>query len=386
MHKCLRKLLGAFCAFLWLLSIVHAQNAKPSDIRVRMQSLVDKGVTPGTVTLVIKKGQVLSFEAVGYRDLESRKPMTTDTIFDIRSMTKPVTAIGIMILMEEGKLALNDEVEKYLPEFKSSAFKDDRGSFPITIRHLLTHTSGLPLYRIPVSGEIPIKRDQTLVDYVSFLAKQTPEYEPGTQHRYASGGFAILGRIIEVVSGSSYDQFIRERIFVPLGMKDSSFFTPVDKQDRIASIYRKENGKLSKWEELMAYSRKAKYPGPEFGMYSTASDLAALSQMLLNGGVYKGRRILSRISVQQMAANQTPGINSAVTHRPVFQGFSWGLAGDPINDFPLTTPGSFGHNGAFGTIFWIDPEEGLIRIFLEQVFGSGNESDIFMAMAAIISQ
>jgi CubicO group peptidase (beta-lactamase class C family) len=343
-------------------------------------------VTPGTVTLVIKKGQVLSFEAVGYRDIETRKPMTTDTIFDIRSMTKPVTAIGIMILMEEGRLTLNDAVEKFLPEFKSSAFTDERGSFPITIRHLLTHTSGLPLYRLPVSGQIPIKRDQTLVDYVSFLAKQTPEYEPGTQHRYASGGFAILGRIIEVVSGLPYDRFIRERIFVPLGMKDSSFFVAVDKLDRLASIYRIQNGKLSKWEELMAYSRKAKYPGPEFGMYSTASDMAALSQMLLNGGIYKGHRILSRLSVQQMAANQTFGINSAVTHRPVVQGFSWGLAGDPINDFPLTTPGSFGHNGAFGTIFWIDPEEGLIRIFLEQVFGSGNELDIFMAMAAVISQ
>jgi CubicO group peptidase (beta-lactamase class C family) len=383
MHKRIHK---CICALLWLISIVHAQNAKPSDIRVRMQSLVDKGVTPGTVTLVIKKGQVLSFEAVGYRDIETRKPMTTDTIFDIRSMTKPVTAIGIMILMEEGRLTLNDAVEKFLPEFKSSAFTDERGSFPITIRHLLTHTSGLPLYRLPVSGQIPIKRDQTLVDYVSFLAKQTPEYEPGTQHRYASGGFAILGRIIEVVSGLPYDQFIRERIFVPLGMKDSSFFVAVDKLDRLASIYRIQNGKLSKWEELMAYSRKAKYPGPEFGMYSTASDMAALSQMLLNGGIYKGHRILSRLSVQQMAANQTFGINSAVTHRPVVQGFSWGLAGDPINDFPLTTPGSFGHNGAFGTIFWIDPEEGLIRIFLEQVFGSGNELDIFMAMAAVISQ
>jgi len=387
MHKMIHKYFCAYCVVLWLLiPQVHAQNAKPPDIRLRMQSFVDKGVTPGTVTLVIKKGQVLSFEAVGYRDLESRKPMTTDTIFDIRSMTKPVTAIGIMILMEAGKLALNDAVEKYLPEFKSSAFKDDRGSFPITIRHLLTHTSGLPLYRLPVSGEIPIKRDQTLVDYVGFLAKQTPEYEPGTQHRYASGGFAILGRIIEVVSGLPYDQFIRERIFVPIGMKDSSFFVPVDKQDRLASIYRKQDGKLSKWDELMSYRQNAKYPGPEFGMYSTASDVAALSQMLLNGGIYKGHRILSRVSVRQMAANQTLGINSAVTHRPVVQGFSWGLAGDPINDFPLTTPGSFGHNGAFGTIFWIDPEEGLIRIFLEQVFGSGNEIDIFMAMAAVISQ
>ena len=348
-----------------------------------MQELVDKGQVPGAVTLVIKKDRVVSFEAVGYRDVESKTAMTVDTIFDIRSMTKPVTAIGIMILMEEGRLALNDPVEMYLPEFKNSAFQGERGPRPITIRQLLTHTAGLALYKLPVSDEMPVKRNQTLAEYVSLLAKQTPEYEPGTKHRYSSGGFAILGRIIEVVSGMAFDQFIAQRVFVPLGMKDSSFFYPFAKQGRVASIYRMQNGKLSKWEELMGYSRKAVYPGPEFGMYSTASDLAALSQMMLNGGIYKGRRILSRLSAQLMTMNQTLGINSAVTGREVVQGLSWGLFGDPLNDFPLTTRGSFGHNGAFGTIFWIDPEEGMIRIFLEQVFGSGNEHQLFMALAAV---
>jgi CubicO group peptidase (beta-lactamase class C family) len=381
------------CAVLLSLLIFHIAPAnaqtqkKAAELRARMQSYVDKGAIPGAVMLVMKKGQILCFEAVGFQDIESRKRMSTNSIFDIRSMTKPITAIGIMILMEEGKLALNDSVEKYLPEFKNSAFKDDKGSpHPITIRQLLTHTNGLPLYRLPISQEIPIKRHQTLVEYVNFLSQQTPEFKPGTQHRYASGGFAILGRIIEVVSESTFDQFIRERIFVPLGMKDSSFYFPVDKQDRFASIYRKQDDKLVRWDELMAFSRSAEYPGPEFGMYSTASDLAALSQMLLDGGVYKGRRILSRLSVQQMAANQTPGIISAVTGRPVFQGLSWGLFGDPVFDFPFTTRGSFGHNGAFGGIFWIDPEESLIRIFLEHLFGSGNESHVFMAMAAVLAE
>ena len=373
------------CAALICLLVlaVHVSGQHANAIRVRMQSFVDKGTVPGAVTLVMKKGRVVSFEAVGYRDLENKTPMTRDTIFDIRSMTKPVTAIGIMILMEEGKLALSDPVELYLPEFKGSAFTDERGRRPITIQQLLTHTAGLPLYKLPVSNEIPVKRDQILAEYVSFLAKQTPEYEPGTKHRYSSGGFAILGRIIEVVSGMAFDQFIDRRVFVPLGMKDSSFFYPMSKQRRVASIYRMQNGKLSKWEELMAYSRVAKYPGPEFGMYSTAADLAALSQMLLNGGIYEGQRILSRLSVQVMTANQTLGIASAVTGREVVQGLSWGLFGDPLNDFPLTTRGSFGHNGAFGTIFWIDPQEGMIRIFLEQVFGSGNENQIFMAIAAV---
>ena len=366
-----------------LVSAANVVGQNSNAIRLRMQAFVDQGRIPGAVTLVIKKDHVVNFEAVGYRDLESKTPMTRDTIFDIRSMTKPVTAIGIMILMEEGKLALNDPVEMYLPEFKNSAFKDERGTRPITIRQLLTHTAGLPLYKLPVSDEMPVKRNQKLAEYVSFLAKQTPEYEPGTRHRYSSGGFAILGRIIEVVSGVPFEQFIAQRVFVPLGMKDSSFFYPVEKQSRVASIYRMQNGRLSKWEELMGYSRAAVYPGPEFGMYSTASDLAALSQMMLSGGVYKGRRILSRVSVQVMTTNQTLGIASTVTGRQVVQGLSWGLFGDPVNDFPLTTRGSFGHNGAFGTIFWIDPEEGLIRIFLEQVFGFGNEHQIFMAMAAV---
>ena len=366
-----------------VVSAVNAVGQNSQSIRLRMQAFVDKGQVPGAVTLVIKKDRIVSFEAVGYRDLESKTPMTVDTIFDIRSMTKPVTAIGIMILMEEGKLALNDPVELYLPEFKNSAFKDERGTRPITIRQLLTHTAGLPLYKLPVSDEMPVKRNQTLAEYVSFLAKQTPEYEPGTRHRYSSGGFAILGRIIEVVSGMAFDQFILERVFVPLGMKDSSFFYPFAKQNRVASIYRMQNGKLSRWDELMGYSRKAVYSGPEFGMYSTANDLAALSQMMLNGGVYKGRRILSRLTVQLMTTNQTLSIASTMTGRQVVQGLSWGLFGDPLHDFPLTTRGSFGHNGAFGTIFWIDPEEGMIRIFLEQVFGSGNEPQIFMALAAV---
>jgi CubicO group peptidase (beta-lactamase class C family) len=212
------------------------------------------------------------------------------------------------------------------------------------------------------------------------LSKQEPEFEPGTQFRYSSGGFAILGRIIEVVSGKPYEQFIKERIFDPLGMKDSFFFVPAEKRNRVASIYRLQDGKLNHWEEIEAYSKNAKYPGPEFGMYSTASDLASLCQMMLNGGTFKGKRILSRMSVETMTENHTRNIKSAISQRPAYQGLGWGLSGDPINDFPLTTPGSFGHNGAFGSIMWVDPKKALIRIFLQHRFGAGNESDIFMGM------
>jgi CubicO group peptidase (beta-lactamase class C family) len=336
----------------------------------QLESFVNQGKMAGAVTLVARRGQVVSLQAVGYHDLESKKPMRVDSIFDVRSVTKPVTALAIMILMEDGKLTLDDPVAKYLPA-------PDR----ITIRHLLTHTSGLPAERPPDIEDITIKRNRTLAEVVTLLANQSPEYPPGTRFRYSSGGFAMLGRIVEVVSGKPYEQFVKERIFGPLGMKDSFFFIPAEKQNRVASIYRVEDGKLNKWNELEAYARTAKYSAPEFGLYSTASDLAALCQMVLDGGMFKGRRILSRLSVEEMTKNQTLNIPNAVTQKPAYQGLGWGLSGDRMNDFPATTPGSFGHNGAFGAIVWIDPQEQLVRIFLEHRFGSFSESNVFMAMA-----
>ncbi|HEY0005909.1 MAG TPA: serine hydrolase domain-containing protein, partial [Pyrinomonadaceae bacterium] len=324
-----------------------------------MNSFVERREISGAVMLVARGGKVLSVEAVGYQDLESKKPMRRDTIFDIRSVTKPVTAIGIMILMEEGKLALNDPVEKYLPEFKTTTGQTQDAPDPITIYHLLTHTSGIPASRPAEIEDITVKRNRTLADVVALLSKQKTEFTPGTQFRYSSSGFAILGRIIEVVSGRAYEQFIKERIFDPLGMKDSFFFIPAGKLERVASIYRMQDGKLKKWEEIRDYSKNAKYPGPEFGMYSTAEDLAALCQMMLNGGVFKGKRILSRMSVEAMTENHTLNIKSAMTQRPAYQGLGWGLSGDPATDFPLTSAGSFGHNGAFGSIIWIDPKKGL---------------------------
>ena len=349
-------------------------------IPVQMNSFVKQGVMAGAVTLIARRGKVVSLEAVGYQDLESKKPMRVDTIFDIRSVTKPITAIGIMVLMEEGKLTLNEPIEKYLPEFRAPGQTQDSPN-RITILHLLTHTSGMPMNRPVEIEDITVKRDRTLAEVVSILSRQRPEFEPGTQFRYYSGGFAILGRIIEVVSGKPFEQFIKERIFNPLGMKDSFFFVPIEKQNRVASMYRLQDGKLNRWKEIETYVRNAKFPGPEFGMYSTVSDLASLCQMMLNGGSFKGKRILSRMSVETMTQNHTLNIKSAVTQRPAYQGLGWGLSGDPMEDFPLTSPGSFGHNGAFGAIVWIDPKKELIRIFLEHRFGFNNESNIFMAMA-----
>lgn len=334
----------------------------------------------GAVTLIAHKGRIVSLEAYGYHDLASKTPMRKDSIFDIRSLTKPITAIAIMILVEDGKVVLSDPVEKYLPEFRAARLPQEP-SKPITIQQLLTHTSGLPSNRPPEIEAITVRRDRTLPEVVALLSKQKPDFEPGTQFRYASSGYAILGRIIEVVSGKPYEQFVKERIFLPLGMKDSFFFIPPGKEARVASVYKLENGALTRWDEIENYRTKAKYSAPEFGMYSTASDLAALCQMMLSGGTYKNRRILSPLSVAVMTQNHTLGLKSAITNRPAYQGLGWGLAGDPVEDFPLTSPGSFGHNGAFGALVWIDPRYRLVRIFLEHRFSSTHESNVFMALA-----
>ncbi|MEK6337048.1 MAG: serine hydrolase domain-containing protein [Acidobacteriota bacterium] len=382
--------IGALASLIVFLPPVGAQKQNVSKsgmdwerlarIPVQMNSFVKQGVMAGAVTLIARRGKVVSLEAVGYQDLESKKPMRIDTIFDIRSVTKPITAIGIMVLMEEGKLALNEPVEKYLPEFRATGQTPDSPK-RITILHLLTHTSGMPMNRPVEIQDITVTRDRTLADAVTVLSKQRPEFEPGTQFRYYSGGFAILGRIIEVVSGQPFEQFIKQRIFDPLGMKDSFFFVPIEKQNRVAKMYRLQDGKLNRWKEIEASVRNAKFPGPEFGMYSTAPDLASFCQMMLNGGTFKGKRILSPLSVETMTQNHTLNIKSAVTQKPAYQGLGWGLSGDPMEDFPLTSPGSFGHNGAFGAIVWIDPKKDLIRIFLEHRFGFNNESNVFMAMA-----
>jgi len=344
-----------------------------SDLDALVKSYAKVRGFMGSV-LVARDGRILLEKGYGFANLEWDIPNTPDAKLRLGSLTKQFTAATILQLQEAGKLRVDDLACHYLQDCPD-AWK------AVTIHHLLTHTSGLPSARPTEIENITITRDRTLAEVVALLAKQEPEFAPGTQFRYTSGGFAILGRIIEVVSGKPYEQFVKERIFDPLGMRDSSFFIPAEKRARVATVYRRQNGKLERWQEIDEYTKRAKYSAPEFGMYSTAQDLAALGQMMLDGGTFKGRRILSGLSVAVMTSNHTLNIKSVVTQRPAHHGLGLGLSGDPMDDFPLTSPGSYGHNGAFGAMIWIDPKERLIRIFLEHVFAPGNEVDIFMAMA-----
>src|SRR6266566_2128079 len=372
-----------------------------AKIPERMKAFVDKGAIAGAVMLIERHGVVASLDAVGYQDLESKKAMRTDSIFQIMSMTKPVTATGVMILMEEGKLALSDPVEKHLPEFRSQwmiesqpadgkSRKLKRPSRPITIRDLLTHTSGMSGAPPEGAKEIYQRMDMPLKDAVAIFSQQPLDFEPGTKWQYSNAGIATLGRIIEVVSDQSYEKFIEERIFRPLGMKDSFFFASPERLERIAMVYKIENGKLKRsgadilGGDPAQYRRGARYPAPEFGLYSTAHDLSLFYQMMLNGGTYNGKRIISKASVDVATQLHTGPIEPA-GHSP---GMGYGLAWTVVRDAPGTLQsqsiGTFGHGGAFGTQGWIDRQKDLVGVFLIQRSGGGDnsESKVFMSMAA----
>jgi CubicO group peptidase (beta-lactamase class C family) len=345
----------------------------------RMQAFVDKHQIAGAVTLVARHGMVGSLEAVGSQDIESKKPMRPDTIFQVMSMTKPVTAVGVMILQEEGLLSINHPVSQYLPEFKGKT---------ITLRDLLTHTSGLPGAPTGPMKDLYQRLDHTLAEAVTEFAGRPLEFEPGSKWVYSNTGIATLGRIIEVVSGQSYEQFIDARIFRPLGMTDSFFFPPREKIDRIAMVYKyEEPGSLHRsgagilGGDPAQYRSGSKYPAPEFGLYSTASDLCRFYQMMLNRGALDGRRILSPASVETMTRNHTGSIHAGWMPGSGF-GLGWEVVREPQGTLNLMSPRAFHHGGAFGTFGWIDPQRDLIGIYLVQrENGPSDARDAFIAMA-----
>ena len=370
-----------------------------SQIPQRMKSFIDRQTVAGAVTLVAHGSDIVEFDASGMADVEAGHAMQKDTIFQIMSMTKPVTAIGIMMLAEEGKLALRDPVDDYLPEFKGVRVRttvnpdEIRASVPnhaITIRDLLTHTAGIQDYPGPPAiPDYPQTMSVPLDEVVRQLAKQPLLFQPGTQWSYSSPGIEILGRIIEVCSGEKYVDFITEHILRPLGMKDSFFFPPPDKISRIAMVYVQKDGKLVRSPASILGGDPAKYrqgavfPAPAWGLYSTAEDLLHLYRMMLNDGVYEGHRYLSPFSVHVMTEPQTTGIQPVGWMRGSDYGLAWEIVTDPLGELAGHTIGTYGHGGAFGTQGWIDPNNHLISILLIQRSDGGAESmtNVFLNMA-----
>jgi CubicO group peptidase (beta-lactamase class C family) len=341
---------------------------------------------------------IVEFDATGMADIEASRPMRKDTIFQIMSMTKPVTAIGIMMLAEQGKLALRDPVEMYLPEFKGLQVVTNTGpdaehlsrpNHAITIRDLMTHTSGMRDAAPPEIHDYPQSMSVPLDQVVKALAKQPLLFQPGTEWSYSSPGIEILGRIIEVCSGEKYPDFITGHILKPLGMKDSFFFPPADKVDRIAMVYSRKDGKLVPAPGTILGGDPAKhrqgavFPAPGWGLYSTAEDLLHLYRMMLGDGEYDGHRYLSPFSVHVMTEPQTTGIRPVGWMRGADYGLAWEVVTDPLGELAGHTIGTYGHGGAFGTQGWIDPNNDLVSILLIQTADGGAESmtNVFLTMA-----
>jgi CubicO group peptidase (beta-lactamase class C family) len=324
---------------------------------------VDRGALAGAVTLVADKDNVLSLNAVGYADVAAKEPMRADTLFWIASQSKPITATALMLLVDEGKLSLDDPVAKHLPEFRSPWLvaeqdKDHvllkRPQGTVTIRHLLSHTSGLPFRSEMEEPTLDLLR---LRDAVRSYAMTPLLFEPGTKYQYSSAGINTAGRIIEVVSGTSYAEFLQQRLFEPLGMKDTTFWPKGDQLKRLVKSYKPSADKMGLAETTVTQLKyplddPGRQPMPAGGLFSTAADLGNFCRMVLGGGTFQGRRYLSAAAVREMTRKQT---GAAVKES---YGLGWATGG-----------GTFGHGGAYATNMTIDAQRGLILVFLVQHAG-----------------
>jgi CubicO group peptidase (beta-lactamase class C family) len=339
-------------------------------IDARMQEFVDAKQTAGAVTLVARRGRVVHTGAVGKADIATGRDMTNDTVFAIASMTKPITAASVLILQDEGKLKLDDLVSKYIPLFKDTKLKG--GKTPdreITIRDCLRHTNGL------VSDQ---RNVGTLANTAELLAKSELVFEPGSKWQYGPG-LSVAGRVVEVVSGKSFDEFLKDRIFAPLEMNQTSFHPSEEQLRNLALLYQptadmKDIERGSHWlYEVTAETS----PNPSGGLYSVAGDLVRFYQMVLNGGDLNGKRVLSVDAVKELTSLQSGELETGFT-----PGNGWGLGfclvREPQGSTASLSAGSYGHGGAFGTQGWIDPKNEMIFVMLvaRQSFGNGDGSDL----------
>lgn len=339
-------------------------------IPVRMKEFVDNGKAAGIVTALMRHGKLISFDAVGYQDLASKAPMRTDAIFRIMSLTKPMTSAAIMLLVDEGRISLVDPVEKYLPEFKGQKLNPcgSRVGYhckpvapfrPINIEDLMTHTSGLQ-GASGANGKAP----KTLAELVAEGAKTELMFQPGTEWSYSNIGYSALGRIIEVVAGQPFDEFMTERLFKPLGMIDTFFYVPSEKQGRVASVYTDVGGTLHR-EPMTFPQRASSIPAPAGGLFSTANDLLRFEEMMRNKGVLNGRRMLSAAAVELLTTSQT-GTIEAGWAPGMGHGLGFEVVREPAGMFRYNSIGAYAKGGAYRTYEWVDPAKDLVGVLMMQ--------------------
>jgi len=353
-----------------------------AKIDERMKEFVAARQASGVVTLVARRGRIVHLGAVGKADIAADRNMAKDSVFAIASMTKPMTAAAVMILQDEGKLKLDDPVSKYVPAFQQTTLADgNKPAREISIRDCLRHTNGLASDQRNVGS---------LAETVELLAKSKLAFEPGSKWQYGPG-LSVAGRVVEVASGKSFDQFLAERLFGPLDMKETTFRPTVEQLQRVARLYQPIGSKKELDQPTSDKDKKDLEPGkhwlfdvsaettpnPSGGLYSTAADVVRFYQMVLNGGELNGARVLSADAVNQMRTIQTGELLTGFT-----PGNGWGLGfclvREPQGPTQMVSAGTFGHGGAFGTQSWADPARDAIFILMiaRQNLGNGDASDL----------
>ncbi|MDP3073011.1 MAG: serine hydrolase domain-containing protein [Opitutaceae bacterium] len=355
-----------------LLSAVVSFAAEPKlpGIGAAMQEMIAQKEIAGAVTMVVSKDKVLHLESTGLADLASGRPMTPDTLFNIMSMTKPVTAVALLMLQDAGKLSMNDPVAKFIPEF--SNLKTPSGQpANLTLAQIMTHTSGLG-----EAGGPATQRAKTLADLVPLWLAAPMQYEPGAKWKYTQSGINCGARIVEVASGMTFPEFLAQRLFGPLGMKDTTHTPAGDQIARLATPYAKskDTGALEPGR-VAPPAPGARPPTGNAGLYASATDYARFCQMLLNGGTLDGQRYLSAAAMKLLTTSQTGDLPTGFFQNDTYgqrgANYGWGI-GTCVLKTPhaglaaMLSPGTYGHGGAWGTQAWIDPVKGVAYVLMVQ--------------------
>ncbi|MDH4043833.1 MAG: beta-lactamase family protein [Gemmatimonadota bacterium] len=374
---------------------VGLSSDRLARIDTLMAALVARLEIPGAVALIVRHGEIAYFKAWGYRNVETRAPLRTDDIFRIASQSKAITALAVMMLWEEGRFQLDDAVARYLPAFAKpqvltsfnaadTTWESEPARSGVTIRQLLTHTSGIDYASIGsrefraiyakagVPSGIGNDRDR-LADKMTILGGLPLRHQPGERFTYGLNS-DVLGYLVEVLSGQPFDEFLRTRIFQPLGMHDTWFYLPAAKHDRLVTLHDGESGTVLPLR-ARAYDDVdpdyPKLPGTYFsggaGLSSTAEDYARFLQLFLNGGEYNGVRLLGRKTVELMLTDQLPALTDEF-------GLGFGLE-TPANDYlSPASIGSFSWGGAFNTSYWADPTEDLIGVLYTNIYNTAHRN------------
>jgi CubicO group peptidase (beta-lactamase class C family) len=336
-----------------------------------MEKMVARNEVAGAVTMVVTKDKVLHLESTGFADVAAKRPMTADTLFWVASMTKPMTGTAILMLQDEGKLNVADPVAKYLPEFAKLKTPSGKPA-NLTITQILTHTSGLG-----EAGDAEEMKAHTLADLVPLWLAAPMQYEPGAKWEYTQSGINAAARIVEVVSGMTFDAFLQQRLFDPLGMKDTTFYPTDAQRAQLATAYakKKETGALAPVPPRADFGPRDRPPQGNGGLFSTAPDYARFCQMLLAGGSLDGHRYLSPEAMKLLTTPQTGDLPTGFFQSATFgrhgANYGWGIGTCVLRQphegvAEVLSPGSFGHGGAWGTQAWIDPAKGVAYVLMVQ--------------------